>query len=353
MKKTTKSLLVAALILFCVGALLALSSMLFVKFKKIDPFGIEQTQVAIADKTVSLAEILAVSDQSNYRKKLSSHEFLKIDLLSYAGNIVVQSGKEFSLDFKKANLNNLHYEIIGDTLTVNEVKPVGFFGVFIGSDGVSYKGLRQIFGPGNSANVSRTITLTIPDDFVLDEVLLRSALGDTQLSGVSAKKISIVNSVGDVTVSDLPCSDSKVTIEGTFCDISIKECRYTSLAVATKLGSITAYLAADSATATVLDAWFGNVSITTHYPYQNYKWNASTMLGTVSTQNKAQGKSFTENGETANSRITSTLIVGSVNIFDLGETLPAPVNEEPKEDNSDTAVAPDVTETAETPSNEN
>ena len=90
----------------------------------------------------------------------SETEFSKVDLTSFAGNIVIRpSDGETRLVLEHTNVNNISYSIIGETLVVKEVDPVGFFGIYIDEDGFSFKGLRQVFGPGNSANTGKTITL--------------------------------------------------------------------------------------------------------------------------------------------------------------------------------------------------
>ena len=313
MRKTTKSMLITALILFCAGLLLALSSALFVKIKKIDAFGTEKKTELIQTKTLSLAQILSDSPKSNYVKKLSKKEFSKIEIVSFAGDVVIkESSSETKLELDKTNVNNLSAEIIRETLIIKEEAPVGFMGFFIDENKISFQGLRHIFGIGNSINAEKTITLYVKDTVLPEEIDVISTVGDVTLDKVSAKKISIASDFGTVALKNsVKNADSK--IKGEFSSVKLKNYKYTSCAIATKFGSVDAEVLDGENQSTVIDIWAGNVDLKTNLPIKHYKLDLSTSLGSIERNGKKEGKKLSETSST-NSRITIGILAGDVDL---------------------------------------
>lgn len=334
MKKTTKSLLVTALILFCAGLLLALSASLFVKIKGIDPFGVEQKTKVIEDKKISLTEILAASPDSNFMKKLSKREFLRVDLTSFAGEIEVIKGSEISLEFKEANTSNLSYQIIGETLHIKEVDPVGFMGLYIDENGFSFKGLRQLFGPGNSANSGKRIILTLPEDYIIDKIDIKNTVGDIYLGFIQAKEINIDSYCGQVILEGLANDDSRINVKGNATGVTARGCKYNSLNVSTKIGSLFVHVPSEKNASTILDSWIGSVTARCDVPTKAYKLSLSTYLGAVTRNGKTCGKSLTTAADSS-ARISSTLFVGNIDLSFTGgdEDLTVPVGSESADGN--------------------
>ncbi len=313
MKKTTKSLLVSALILFCAGLLLSLCSALFVTIKGIDPYGVEQYAKVIENKTVSLSDILAVSPDSNYMKKLSKKEFLRVDLHSYTGNLIIRSANETSLELINTNTANLSYEIKGETLVVKEIHPVGFMGIYIDENGFSFKGLRQIFGSGNSANSGKTVILNLASDFQVDQIDVSSNIGNVQFEGISCAAINVKSSYGDVLLKDLKNSESKINITGDVTSVNLSDSAYVSCNVSTKFGNINIAVPGNSKQSTVLDSWVGNVSVNTDVPLSEFQIILSTSIGNVLREGEVVGKELRDSSSNA-SRISSTLFFGDISI---------------------------------------
>ena len=104
MKKTTRSLLITSLILFCAGLLLSLIFALVAKTSDIKIFDFDKKASTIETVSVDINEILANSPESNYMKKLSKKAFSRIDIISYAGNIVLKKDSERNgIHFEKTN----------------------------------------------------------------------------------------------------------------------------------------------------------------------------------------------------------------------------------------------------------
>jgi len=305
-------MLISSLILFAAGLILALSAALFVKISEINPFSIEQKIKIIENKSLSLTDILSVSPESNYMKKLSTKAFSKIDLNSYAGDLVICAGEETRLELNETNTNNLVYEIVGETLTVREEDPVGFFGIYIDEKGFSFQGLRQIFGPGNSANAGKTVTLYLSPDAIPEQIQINSVIGDVVLDGVFADQIHISSFLGSITVRNLANPDGKVTITGDRTDIHLENNIYTSCNASTKLGTIHTFIpSTENTCSTVLDVWMGKVFVKTTDHSSLFKISLKTDFGSVSKNGVDLGKTCNEPSETSG-RITANVLLGNI-----------------------------------------
>jgi len=330
MRKTTKSLLITSLILFCTGILLALGSALFVKIKGIDPYGVVEKQKVIEDKKITLSELIENSPESNFAKKLSPKEFLRIDLSSFTGDVIIRSGDETGIELKKANTANLTCSIIGETLTIAEQDEVGIMGVYINDEGFAFKGLRHIFGPGNSANLKKVVIVNIAKDFHVDQIDVNSKIGDITIDGVSATTLNVTAKNGNVELKNLPNVDGKITVKGDTTDVDMEDCFYNSCNISVKIGNVSADVLDLRAISTVLESWIGDVEIETDLPTTQYKLTLSSTFGSISRNGKILGKDCKESAENA-SRITATALLGSVSLdFEGGdESLYVPVDTEP------------------------
>lgn len=315
MKRTTKSLLVSAVVLLFAGLLLALCSSMYVKMHGIDAFGIASVEPMIENKTLSLADILADSKESDYNNKLSELPFTKVDVISYAGDVIVRSGKETSVELQHADTNNLSLSVVGNTLTVREMEPVGFLGVFADESGFSFKGLRQIFGPGNTLNTEKVIIVTIGEDVALESLTVLSTLGDVTIDKASAEAVNVESNTGNVCLINMANSEASISVKGNFTGITLENCLYDACNLSTKIGKIYAVLndttLTDLTKSIVLDSWMGDVSVYTHVPVDAYKLSISTAFGAVSKNGEALGKEC-KNHSISGCRISSTVYLGNV-----------------------------------------
>lgn len=351
MRKTTKSLLLASLLMLCAGILLTLGSFLFIKIADIDPYGVEQIPAHIEDKEVSLTEILSLSPNSNYVKKLSLSEFSKLDLLNFAGDLMIcPTTEETHLSLKNTNTSNLSYEIIGDTLIVKEINPVGFFGLYVSGDGFTFKGLRQIFSSGIKANTGKSVTLYVNENTKLSQITVDSKIGDVLLDGIYTENATISCSNGNVTLQGLLCDTTKISVAGSLCDITANDCHFAILNCKTRLGSISAKIMDLPNQSLILDALCGKVNILTDAPTSNYKLTFTTMFGSITKNGETLGKELSLPTHTQ-SRISSTLIVGNVCInYSQGDesTYTPTVNEPETEETTTADPKQSVTEEAKT-----
>lgn len=330
-------MLISALILFCAGLLLALSASLYAKIKKVDVFGTEKKGELIQSKTISLSEILSESPDSNYVKKLSKIEFSKIEITSFAGKVILRKAdSKTELKIDKANTKNLKCEIIGETLVIKEEDPVSFMGFFIHEKGISFRGLRHIFGSGNSINSEKTITLFVDPEAELDEIAIHSTIGNITCDGVSAKHMKIKSGVGKVKVANCKkVPDAKIEIDGGITSVKLQNNLYGSCNIDSKIGSVDAIILEGENQSTVIDLLLGDAKIKTKLPTKLYKLDFSTVLGKIERNQKSFGKKLTEKSST-NSRITATLLLGDVSLSFDGKNeddyqLPEPQTKEETE----------------------
>ncbi len=352
MKKTTKSLLITSVILFTAGLLLALSSFLYVKVRGIDPYGIERNIKTPENKTVYLPEILSTSPNANFNSGTSPVPFSKIDMTSFTGDVVIRSTEEPSyLALENANTQNIAIEIQGETLVIRDIRPVGFFGIFIDENGFSFHGLRQIFGPGNSANAGRTVTVYVNSETELSQINVTSSVGDITVDGISAQNLDTKASLGDITIQNCTVSEGKITAAGSFSQITIDENEAASINVSSRFGTIHANLTSPTTQSAIFDLWVGKIRIRTDLPTTFYKLNLGTAVGKVTRNQIGVGKSLNDVSTTAK-RISSSMILGSIALDFNGENEadyqapePEPETSVPETDEPVTAEP----ETAETP----
>lgn len=330
MKKTTKSLLLSALVLLCTGLLLSVGSAIYVKIKGIDPYGMKAIDESRENKTVSIEEVLTLSPESNFNKKLSEKEFLKIDINSFAGDVIIRSAETTCLELKDAAVSNVTYEIVGETLTFSEKDPVGIMGVYIDKGGFSFKGLRQIFGPGNSANTKKCMIVNLAEGSEIDSIKINSKVGNVTVDGVFVNSLEISSASGEITLQNLPNTAAKINCKGSDSDIKMDQSFYSSCNLTTKFGVIQAHVLDLNNLSTVAETWFGDILIETDVPTKEYKLNFSTSNGTVIHNGKDVGEEL-ENHAVNSTRITASSLFGDLGIrFTGGEEVDsAPVDSEP------------------------
>ena len=336
MKKTTKSLLLTALILFSAGILLTLGSFIFVKIKGINPYGIEKSEKNPEDKTITLQEILEQSHNSNYVRGTSTVPYSKIDLTSFTGKVrILPAEGKTLLSLEKANLKNLSCEIVGETLTIKDLKAVGFMGFFVDEGGFSFHGLRQIFGPGNSAESDRVITLYLDPSIEVSQISVNSYVGSVLIDGISMWNLNVNSSVGDVTVQNCKITNGKITAEGSFSDLYLNGNNTVSIAASTKIGSINVHLTSPVTQSIIADAWLGNIAIKSDLATKTYKMNLEVYLfGSANQNGQKLGKTVQTDATSAARRVSATTFLGSIHFDYTGgneDLFVEPVIEKPEE----------------------
>lgn len=312
MKKTTKSMLITALILVCAGLLLSLGSFLFALISKVDIFGVENVPYISATKDYTLTEILESSPEADYTRKLTSLPFSKLDILSFVGKVeIVPTKDETHVTLTNANPDNVLVQVIGTTLTVAEQREVGIMGVFIGEKGFSFKGLRQIFGPGNSANPGKAMTVYLNEDDLAESVSIRSSVGDVVVRGIGGDSLSVRASFGKASLEDLTVKH--VEVMETFGTLTLKGNECSSINATVHFGSVEAFLPQCGDQSLVLDLWAGKCTVSTEAPLTHYKLTLSTTVGSVEKNGKSAGKTMQEYSGTA-SRISSTVLLGKISV---------------------------------------
>ena len=343
MKKTTCSLLISALILFCTGLLVAIGTTLYAKIAKIEVYDIKEKARTIENISISIDEILSHSPESNYVKQVTQTKFNRIDLSSYVGDVILTTDEgEPTLVLDEANTNNLTYSVVGDTLVVSEVDPVGFMGFYMDKGGISFKGLRHTFHPGNAINSEKTITIKLPATFPLTQVDIFSAIGDVTVDGIAASSINVKANCGTVSVKNLTNPDGKISVEGNFTDVEMEKNFYTNCVISTHFGNIKTSLLENTNASTILDLWCGKTDVKTAPPTTHYKLSLVTSIGSISRNGKEIGKKLNSDGSGA-ARISSSIFLGDFNLrSELGEKEPLEPELAPSDPTNDPAQVPET-----------
>ena len=320
MKKNTKSMLISALILFCAGLILALGSALFVKIRGIDLYGTPSVSTLREDMEYTLNDILSHSPDSNYMKKLAKQEYARVSVSTYFAEVkIVSTDGPTKVVLEDANTTNLKIQVIGETLTIEEIDPVGIAGIFIDDDGFSFKGLRQLFGHGNSAATEQKIKLYLSNDISIDQLDVVSKAGNTQISALTSERVNIETTFGNILVDSLSTKHGKLNIKGSISNVELKNLTNVTATVTTKIGNIAAEIGGvDAEFNTILETFFGNVSVTTEDPTTFYKLGLTTKLGEITRNGKSNGTSLSDSSTTAK-RITASTILGNISLQFKGE----------------------------------
>lgn len=347
MKRSTKSFLLTALILFCAGILLTLGSFLFVKIRGINPYGVEDSLKTPESKTVTLDEIMKQSPNANFAKGTAASEFSKIEATSFSGKLVIlpTDGKTY-LDLKETDTQNLSCEVIGETLIIRDTKTVGQFGFFINENGFTFHGLRQIFGPGNFMESKRVVTIYVDRSASVSEISATSMVGDVTVDGVSVGNLKVMTNFGNVKVKNCTVTEGKINVEGSVSNVEVADNHSVYLSVSVKFGNIDAYLTTPETASSNLDVWLGNVRVRSAEPFSLIKLYCETKMGAVYLNGDQLGKAVQPSTDLTNSvrRVSSSAIFGSIYFDDLPDAKPfEPIETgEPEETVTDTVESTDT-----------
>lgn len=355
MKKTTKSLLTTSLILVCAGLLLSLGSFIFAAVQKIDIFGVENIPYVSTSKDYSLSGIMENSPDADFNKKLTSKYFTRIDVLSFVGKVeFLPTTEETHISLENANPDNINVRVIGSTLTIAEQREVGFMGVYIGEKGFSFKGLRQIFGPGNSANTAKVITVYLNEEDLTESISVHSYFGDVKMEKVSGTVLSVSSTIGNVDLKELHFN--RIEVNQTIGKLSLSDNNAGAVNATVHFGKVNARIPFLEGQSTIIDLWVGSCNIETDAALNDYKLSLNTTVGSVQKNGVNTGRVLQEYSEAA-SRISSTVLLGKISVngnvlpdtqegatSEPVETNPAPYTQTTPEMPVETAQEPDQAE---------
>lgn len=312
MKKTTKSLLIASLILVIAGLVLALVTLLVAAIMKIDVFGVDAVKRVSVSEDHTLTSILKNSPDADYSRALTTVPYTDISVTSYVGKVeIVPTEGETHVALSNATPDNIQVQVIGSTLTVAEQKQVGFMGIFVDEKGISFKGIRQIFGPGNSANAKKVMTIFLNKEDNVQSITVRSTFGDVRIEDIQAQSLSLQATAGKGYVKGVTCD--RMDITKTFGKLVLEDNVCISANASVHFGSVNAHLPHSNDQSTVVDLWVGKCSFTTQSSLDRYKLALNATIGSVAKNGKGNGKSLQEFSDTAN-RISSSVLIGMINV---------------------------------------
>lgn len=136
---------------------------------------------------------IKTADEALTHGTLTPEKCTKLELSSAAADITVQRGDGWSVDYTLYQEPEITQE--NGTLTVKgqERGTIGFIGVSLDRERAPH------------------ITVTVPADAALDQILIATAAGDVRLSALEAKTVSVACTTGDVQMKDVTAAALRIT----------------------------------------------------------------------------------------------------------------------------------------------
>lgn len=158
------------------------------------------------------------SVSGNGAKEEDLKEFSSITVDADICDLNICVGNTYHIACKSKNTGEAEYQIDGGQLLVTQRNPKRFDG------GIS------------TASRSCKVTITIPAGTELDGVNLDVAVGDIDVSGITAKQLDVTANVGEVDLEDAQLGD--VVIDADVGDVNIEHCTFGNMNVEAAVGSI-------------------------------------------------------------------------------------------------------------------
>lgn len=217
-----------------------------------------------------------------FEEKYNNIEKIDIDITS--ASIIIKEGK--SLKVTATNIeNNFNSRIKNKTLNLEE-KPSLFF----------------------KKNKDGLITITIPKDYILDELSVDTGAGAFEINNVEINEFELNQGAGQIKIDN--SIFYKTEIEGGAGIIEITNSRLNNLELASGIGrvkvvsTITGY--------SQIECGIGKIDLTLIGKEQDYQLNLEKGIGTIKLNNQKQKNSITYG--TGNNKIKIEGGIGNINI---------------------------------------
>ncbi|MBE6591777.1 MAG: hypothetical protein E7646_07025 [Ruminococcaceae bacterium] len=269
MKRTTISMLITSLILFCTGLLLTVGTLIYTTAAGVDIYpGQSNDNANIRDFTKTFEDLGFDGTEA----------IKKINVNSLVGSVEIASTDQDSrIVFKGTDLNNTECKFEQNTITVRDINPVGFAGFEISEKGFSFNGLRQLFKGSSGASNSRVITVYInPNDFK-GIINVSSVYGHVKAEGISCSECYIECSAGNVSVTK-SIFNSILNIQGSTGNVYLRENSYLQSTVNVTVGNVYALVEDQK---TNLQTTVGSIFILTELDKTQYQVRLSNTMGKI------------------------------------------------------------------------
>lgn len=312
MKKSTKSLLLTALIMFCVGVLLTTVCFCVAYSTKVDVFQENEREFNVGSVSYSLEEMLDLSDA------FSADTLQHLSLQMQAADLVFcGTDGETHIEFYNVDQNNLHFSFSAGTLNISEEKEMNRFGFQVKDGEVSFDGLRHLFHRPSTTPTPRVIVYWNPAN-ELSTVRLNATVGSVTVEELP-KNASLFSALtyGNISASNLNAPDGAVELRTTVGALSLTDSSFSTAALHTSVGSVSV-----SAGGGALDAStvVGSLSYICNANIADCRVNATTTFGTVTDFDRAScGAQYYLASETELLSAKLTATVGNIDLIKIGE----------------------------------
>ncbi len=300
MKKTTNSMLISALILFCTGLLLTLITAIYTTAAGVDIFsGTGSSNPNVRDYSKTFADMGYTQNDT----------IKKIDFSFLVGDVEVLSTQEESrVEFYQTDINNIVCKFENDTITIKETNSVGFMGFEINEKGVGFNGLRQLFRSVGNASMERKVVLYLnPQDFngVLN---VNCVVGNILCRDLTCSELYTKSTAANVTVLNSRVNTA-LNVQGMIGDVFIRENEFLQCRVNVTNGKIYAYVDENKCN---FETTLGDIFILTEQSSTDYQLRLSNTTGAIRPFDyESKNNEFSLYSEKNNS-IWAKSIIGSI-----------------------------------------
>ena len=269
MKKTTISMLITALILFCSGLLLTLGTLIYTTAASVDIYpGQSMEPSNFRDFTKSFADL-------GYTRE---NPVKRIEISTLVGDVqVIPTNGESKAEFKDADINNITCKMEGSTLVVRENNAVGFMGVQVSNQGFSFNGLRQIFHSAGNASPSHKLILHLNPLEFNGVLTIKNAVGTISVQNIACAEMSVSADYGKIFLADCNLVTT-LDANGNMAELVLRNNTCQQLNANVTLGNIYALVNENKVN---LKASMGNITVLTQKDQSNYQLRLFNTIGSI------------------------------------------------------------------------
>lgn len=307
MKKTTISMLITALILFCTGLLVTLITLIYTTATGTDIFSGQNTATPnVRDYTQTFADM-------GYKE---NDLIKKIDFSMLVGKVeVAATTQESRVEFTQTDINNIVCSFENNTLTVKEINSVAFMGFEISENGMGFNGLRQLFrSVGNASSDRKAVLYINPKDFG-GVINVKCVVGSITCQDLNCEDLSTESTIADVSVME--CSFlNEIKIKGTAGDVYLRKNTYSNCRVNVTSGNIFAIIDQKKHN---FETTVGDILILTQQDKEDYLLRLSNTYGAIRPFDYENSANEFSLYSEENNDITAKSLLGSITIQKYNE----------------------------------
>lgn len=228
-------------------------------------------------------------DDKTIRVSTDLEAFCAINVDADMVDLSIKKGNHFYIDGKYTDRLKLEYEIKDKTLYVKQ------------------KTVRKAFW-GGIRNESCNITLTVPENSVMDSLDIKLAMGNVKVDGITSRNCEAVTNMGGCTFEN--CSFDESDIDTNMGEITIKDTALGKAEIDNAMGSIEI----ERCTFQDLNAdnSMGEISINVDQNLDNYQIDLKAEMGDVRVNGQSEGTKYHQSGNAG--KLEASTSMGSVRL---------------------------------------